>query len=79
MGLKLSLLRGDVQSDEKQTLEAKIAELTGDVEGKKKSAAALSSILKEAEVGAVAAAAGVPVVRHSTRPDLSTGRRKSGV
>ncbi|TWW72836.1 coiled-coil domain-containing protein 39 [Takifugu flavidus] len=49
LGLKLSLLRGDVQSDEKQILEAKIAELTGDVEEKKKSAAALSSILKEAE------------------------------
>lgn len=49
------------------------------MEEKKKSAAALSSILKEAEVGVVAAAARVSVVRHSTRPDLFTGRRKSGV
>lgn len=79
MRLKLSLLRGDVESDEKQMLEAKVAELTGDVEEKKKSAAALSSILKEAEVGAVAAAARVSVVRRSPRPRLFTGRRKSGV
>lgn len=79
MRLKLSLLRGDVQSDEKQMLEAEIAELTGDLEEKKKSSAALSSILKEAEVGAVAAAARGSVVRHPTRPDLFTGRRKSGV
>uniref|UniRef100_H3CQW0 Coiled-coil domain-containing protein 39 n=1 Tax=Tetraodon nigroviridis TaxID=99883 RepID=H3CQW0_TETNG len=47
--LKLSLLTGDIQTDQKQILEAKIAELSGDVEEKKKSAGALSSILKEAE------------------------------
>lgn len=54
--LKLSLLTGDIQTDQKQILEAKIAELSGDVEEKKKSAGALSSILKEAEVGRIAAA-----------------------
>lgn len=49
------------------------------MEEKKKSAAALSSILKEAEVGVVAMAARVSVVRGSTRPHLFTGRMKSGV
>lgn len=68
-----------MQSDEKQILEAKIAELTGDVEEKKKSAVTLSNVLKEAEVGRVAAAVRVPVVKRSTRLHLFTGRMKSGV
>lgn len=56
MRLKLALLTGDLQTDEKQILEAKIAQLSADVEEKKKSAGMLSSILKEAEVGHIAAA-----------------------
>lgn len=67
--LKLSLLTGDIQTGEKQTLEARIAELAGDVEEKKKSAGTLSSILKEAEVAHIATATSCfPLMNASPRP-----------
>lgn len=67
--LKLSLLTGDVQTGEKQTFEARIAELAGDVEEKKKSAGTLSSLLKEAEVARIAAATSCfPSMNASPRP-----------
>lgn len=79
--LKLSLLRGDVQTDEKQILEAKISELAADVEEKKKSAGMLSGILMEAEVGHIATAtSSFPLINASPPPlTLFAGRTTSAV